>query len=215
MADILKKIKDWDFTNKDSNVTINLDYVELAEIGDVVDRKIWFVGEVDENIINSVVYNIMRYNTLDKGIPVEKRKPILLYISSPGGDITSGLALVSAIETSKTPVYTISLGDACSMGLIISIVGHKRFSMPNAVYLMHDGSTGIIDSMGKARDRIEFDAKDLAERMKSIILNHTSLTKKQYDEKYRQEWYFFPETAKKYGFTDYIIGEDCELDDIV
>ena len=215
MADILQKIKNWDFSSKDSNVTLNLDYTELAEIGDVVDRKIWFTDEVDENVINTVVYSILRYNAMDKGIPVEKRKPIILYISSPGGDVSSGLGVVSAIETSKTPVYTVACADACSMGLILSIVGHKRYAMPNAVYLMHDGSTGVIDSVSKARDRIEFDGKELAERMKSIILKHTKLTKKQYDDKYRQEWYFLPETAKKYGFTDYIIGEDCDLDEII
>lgn len=214
-TDILKKVKDWDFTNDDSSITLNLDYIELAEIADTVDRKLWFVGEVTDEVIGSIVYNILRYNAIDKDIPIEKRKPILLYISSVGGDVTVGLGLISAIETSLTPVYTVTLADACSMGLAIAIAGKKRYSMPNTVYLMHDGSTGVIDSMGKARDRLEFDSKDLAERMKSIILNHTNLTKKQYDEKYRKEWYFFPDTAKKYGFTDYIIGEDCDINEIV
>ena len=215
MADILQKIKDWDLTSKDSSITMNLDYTELNEISDFVDRKMWFIGEVDENIIGSMVYNILRYNALDKDIPVEQRKPIILYLSSPGGEVMNGLGLVSAIQTSKTPVYTVVLAEACSMGLVISIAGHRRYAMPNAVYLMHDGSTGVVDSVSKARDRIEFDGKELADRMKNIILSNTKLTKKQYEEKYRQEWYFLPDTAKKYGFTDYIIGEDCELDKIL
>ena len=215
MADILQKIKDWDLTSKDSSITMNLDYTELNEISDVVERKMWFIGEVDENIIGSMVYNILRYNALDKDIPVEQRKPIILYLSSPGGEVMNGLGLVSAIQTSKTPVYTVVLAEACSMGLVISIAGHKRYCMPNAVYLMHDGSTGVIDSSAKARDRISFDCGDLADRLKKIILEKTKLTKKQYDDKYRQEWYFLPDTAKKYGFTDYIIGEDCEIDEIL
>lgn len=215
MADILQKIKNWDFTSKDSSVTMNLDYTELSEISDVVDRKLWFVSDVDESVIGTIVYNILRYNALDKGIPAEKRKPIYLYISSPGGEVMTGLGLVSAIQTSITPVYTVVIAEACSMGLVLSIVGHKRYCMPNAVYLMHDGSTGVIDSSAKARDRISFDCGDLAERLKKIILENTNLTKKQYDDKYRQEWYFLPETAKKYGFTDYIIGEDCEIGEIL
>ena len=63
------------------------------------------------------------------------------------------------------------------MGLVISIAGHKRYCMPNAVFLMHDGSTGVIDSSAKARDRISFDCGDLADRLKKIILEKTNLTK--------------------------------------
>ena len=119
MTDILQKIKNWEFTSKDSNVTLNLDYTEIAEIGDVCDRKIWFTDEVDENIINSVVYNILRYNTMDKDIPVEKRKPIIMYISSIGGDTVNGMAVVSAIQMSKTPIYTVNVGQCCSIAFVI------------------------------------------------------------------------------------------------
>lgn len=215
MADILKKIKDWDFTNKDSSVTINLDYCELAEISDVVDRKIWFTGEVNEDIINTVVYNIIRYNTIDKGTPTEKRKPIYLYISSPGGSVYDGLSLCSAIDTSITPVYTINIGECCSMGLIIYLVGNKRYTMPNSIFLMHDGSAYGYDSSAKLKDRVDFDSGTLADHIRDIILNHTSLTKKQYDERYRKEWYFMADESKKYGFTDYIIGKDCNIDEIL
>lgn len=215
MTDILQKIKDWDFTDKEASVSMNIDYTELSGVDDILNRRIWFIDQVDDMAIDSVVYSILRYNAMDKGIPVEERKPIILYISSPGGDVTSGLGIVSAIQTSKTPVYTVALADAASMGLILAISGHKRFCMPNTVYLMHDGSTGVIDSSGKALDRISFDCGELADRLKSIILNKTKLTKKQYDEKYRKEWYFLPDTAKKYGFVDYIVGEDCDIDEII
>lgn len=215
MADILQKIKDWDFTSKDSSVTMNLDYTELNEISDIVDRKMWFIGEVDENIIGSMVYNILRYNAMDKDIPLEKRKPILFYLSSPGGSVYDGLSLCSAIQTSKTPVYCVNIGECCSMGLMIHIVGHKRYTLPNSIFLMHEGYSGAADASSKAKDRIDFDCGVLADRMKKIILDHTKLTKKQYDEKYRKEWYFLPDEAKKYGFTDFIIGEDCDLDEIL
>lgn len=215
MADILQKIKNWDFTSKDSSITMNLDYADLGEINDIIDRKLWFVDEVDEGIIGTIVYSILRYNAEDKGIPTEKRKPIYLYISSPGGSVYDGLGLCSAIQTSKTPIYTINLSECCSMGLAIFICGTKRYTMPNSVFLMHEGYVSAADVSTKAKDRIDFDAGTLSEHMKDIILNHTKLTKKMYNEKYRQEWYFLPETAKKYGFTDYIIGEDCELDEIL
>ena len=213
--DILKKIKDWDFTNKDSSITLNLDYTELSVISDIVDRKIWFVGEVDESIIETVVYNILRYNSLDKGKPIEERQPIILYISSPEGSVYDGLALCSAIQTSITPVYTVNVGECCSMGLIIYLSGQKRYCMPNSIFLMHEGYVGAADVSTKAKDRIDFDAGTLAEHLKKLILSKTKLTKKQHEEKYRQEWYFLPDTAVKYGFADYIIGKDCELEDIL
>lgn len=216
MTDILQKIKNWDFTSKDSSITLNLDYVELAEISDVVDRKLWFVGEVTEEIIETIVYNILRYNTQDKDIPVEKRKPILLYISSPGGSVYDGLSLVSAIQTSITPVYTINLGQACSMGSIIFLVGHKRYCMPNSIFLIHEGEEGIWgDSSSKVAETINFHSRSLAKMIEEIILSKTNITKKQYKDKYKTEWYFLSEEAKKLGVVDYIIGKDCDLNSII
>ena len=87
--------------------------------------------------------------------------------------------------------------------------------MPNSIFLMHEGYVGAADVSTKAKDRIDFDAGTLAEHLKKLILSKTKLTKKQHEEKYRQEWYFLPDTAVKYGFADYIIGKDCELEDIL
>ena len=215
MADILQKIKDWDFTSKDSSVTINLDYSELAEVSDIVDRKLWLTDEIEGYTANNLIYSILRYNVQDKNVKIENRKPIMLYINSVGGSTIDGLGLISAIKTSKTPIYTIVLGNAASMALIVSIVGHKRYCMPNAVYLMHEGFTGDVDSTSKMRERTLFITGTMEDRIKEIILSHTTLTKKMYGEKYKEEWYFFPEIAKKYGFTDYIIGQDCDIDEII
>ena len=215
MSDILKKIKDWDFTSKDSSISLNLNYIEIAEISDIVDRKLWYIGEIDDSVIETIIYNILRYNSIDKNIPIEKRKPIILYLNSVGGDTNSGLALLSAIKTSITPVYTVTIGKAESMALIVAISGHKRYSMPYTVYLMHDGLVGGVDNTSRMRDRMTFETDDLEKKIKDIILEHTNLTKKQYDDKYRHEWYFLPEEAKKYGFTDYIIGEDCDINEII
>lgn len=215
MADILQKIKDWDLTNKDSSITMNLDYTELTEISDVVDRKLWFIGEVDENIIGTMVYNILRYNAMDKDIPVEKRKPIVLFLSSIGGETVAGMSLVSAILTSKTPVYTVNLSQCCSIALVMYLVGHKRYSMPNSVFLMHEGVSGAYESTSKAKQTIYFYASQYEEVIKTLTIDKTLLTKKEYEKKYKDEWYFLPDEAKKYGFTDYIIGEDCEIDEIL
>ena len=215
MADILKKIKDWNFTNKDSSITLNLDYTELSDISDIVDRKIWLTDGFEDYTVNSVIYSILSYNAQDKGIPIEKRKPIILYMSCVGGNSYNALGLISAIETSITPVYTVVTSYALSNALVTAIMGVKRYCFPNTIYLMHDGSIAAIDSTNKVRDLISFETGAMEDRYKNIILNHTTLTKKQYEDKYRQEWYFFPEEAKKYGFVDYIIGQDCDIDEVL
>lgn len=215
MADILQKIKNWDFTSKDSSITMNLDYTELAEISDIVDRNLWYVGEVDDTIVGTIAYSILRYNAKDKDIPIEKRKPIILHIGSVGGDTVAGMSLVSAIQTSKTPVYTVNMSQCSSIALVIFLSGHKRYTMPNSVFLMHEGWNGSYDSTSKAKQTIYFFASQYEEVIKDLTIEKTLLTKKEYDKRYRDEWYFLPDEAKKYGFVDYIIGQDCELDEIL
>ena len=150
----------------------------------------------------------------DKDIEPSERKPILLYITSNGGEVDSGFELIDVISNSKTPVYTINLGYQYSMGFLIGLAGHKRFATRNAKFLMHDGSNFIYNSGTKAQDQMEFN-KRVEERIKKYILSRSYLTSEEYDSKLRVEWYLFAEEAKDKGFVDSIIGEDCDMDDII
>ena len=88
------------------------------DLADVEDRRLYLNSEVDEKVIDSLAYMIMEFNRKDEGLPVEKRKPIRLYINSPGGSVYDGFGLCSAIKTSTTPVYTINQALCASMGFI-------------------------------------------------------------------------------------------------
>lgn len=123
--------------------------------------------------------------------------------------------MIDAIRLSKTPVYTVNLALAASMGFLIFIAGHKRYSMPHAEFLMHDGSTMGYDSTAKMRDRMEFETVELEQETRRYIMSRTKIDEALYNEKYRVEWYFLPEKAKEIGATDYILGQDCELDEII
>ena len=181
---------------------------------DLKQRKLFLKCDIDQCSVSDIVKHIMQYNKEDQGIPVEERKPILLYVVSNGGVVDAGFELIDVIECSKTPVYTINTGYQYSMGLLIGLAGHKRFATKNAKYLMHDGSNFIFNSGAKAQDQMEFNRK-VEERIKQYILDHTKLTSEEYDSKLRVEWYFFADMAKEKGFTDYIIGEDCDIDAII
>lgn len=196
--------------------TYNLCLEDKYTKEDLEERRLYINSEIDETVIDSIVYHIFRYNREDKGKTESERTPIILYINSPGGAIYDGYGLISAIECSITPVYTVNQGMAASMAFLIFLAGKRRFSMKNSVFLMHDGSTGIMfESTSKMRDRMEFETGQIEEHTKNYVLNHTKINEHFYDEKYRVEWYMLPEEAKSYGICDYIVGVDCDIDEII
>ena len=177
-------------------------------------RKFFLDDDITQLSINEIVKHILQMNAEDKGVAPEERKPILLYIVSPGGSVDDGFELIDVIKNSKTPVYTINLGYQYSMGFLIGIAGHKRFAVKNAKYLMHDGSHFIYNSSAKVHDQMMFQGK-VEDRVRDYVLENSKLSKEEYDSKLRVEWYMFADEAKEKGFVDYIVGEDCDIDEIV
>ena len=187
---------------------------DVFYLKDLKQRKLFLKCDIDQCSVSDIVKHIMQYNAEDRGKPTEERQPIFLYVVSNGGVVDAGFELIDVIECSKTPVYTINTGYQYSMGLLIGLAGHKRFATKNAKYLMHDGSNFVWNSGAKAQDQMEFNL-EVERRIKQYILGHTNLSEEKYKEQFRKEWYFFADEAKKMGFTDYIIGEDCDIDAII
>lgn len=187
---------------------------EVFYVKDLQQRKLFLNMNIDQFTIGDIVRHIMQYNTEDKGIAPEERKPILLYLTSNGGSVDAGFELIDVIKSSKTPVYTINLGYQYSMGFLIGLAGHKRFATPNAKFLMHDGSNFVWDSGAKVQDRMEFQKK-VEERIKNYVLQNSHISSEEYDSKFRVEWYMFADEAKEKGFVDYIIGSDCDINEII
>lgn len=193
----------------------NYCYEDKFQIEDLEQRHLYINSGIDESAIDSIVYHILRYNRLDKGIPKEERVPIILYLNSPGGNVTDGFGVIDAIIQSQTPVYTVNLAMCYSMGFLIFLAGEKRFGMPNSTYLCHDGSSFAYDSMSKLKDRMEFETGQMEQHTKDYILSRTKIDERVYDEKYRTEWYMYSEEAQKYDIVTHIVGKDCSFDDIL
>ena len=198
-----------------NNYTYNLSYSDYFEQVDDDDRHLYINADIDSDTIDTIVYAIMRYNKLDKDIPIEDRKPILIYINSYGGYVTDGYGVISAILASKTPVYTINQANCASMALLIFIAGHKRYAMRYSEFLLHDGSTFSVGTSSKVEDRMNFLNTQIKAMTKNYITNRTNISEEVYDKRYKDEWYFLPHEAKELGVVDYIVGEDCEMDDII
>ncbi len=187
---------------------------DFFHLQDLKQRKIYINGEIEPFVVEEVVRHILQFNREDVGVPYEERSPILLYLVSVGGDVDSGFELIDVISNSKTPVYTVNLGYQYSMGFLIGLAGQKRYAMPNAKFLMHDGDNFIHTSGAKAQDQMRFQGK-VEERIRAYVLEHTKISEQEFDNNIRVEWYMFADEAKKYGVTDYIIGLDCTIEEIV
>lgn len=187
---------------------------DVFYLQDLKQRKLFLTDEISQYTVGDIVKHILQFNHEDRGCPAEDRKPILLYIASNGGEVDPGFELIDAIMCSKTPVYTINLGYQYSMGFLIGLAGHKRYAFSHSKYLMHDGSNFVFNSGAKAQDQMEFNRK-VEERVKQYILLRSKLTSEEYDSKLRVEWYLFGNEAKEKGFVDYIVGVDCDIDDVV
>lgn len=159
---------------------------DIFYLKDLKQRKLFIAANISQETVEDAVRHIMQFNREDADIPAEERKPIILYVSSNGGDVDAGFELIDVIMNSKTPVYTINLGYQYSMGFLIGLAGHKRYAMPNAKFLLHDGSNFVFDSGAKAQDRMEFNKK-MESRIKDYILSRSKLTTEEYDSKYRIE----------------------------
>ncbi len=187
---------------------------EVFYLKDLKQRKMFLTEDICQETVEDAVRHIMQFNREDIEIPPEERKPILFYLNSNGGDVDAGFMLIDIILASKTPVYTINLGYQYSMGFLIGLAGHKRYATINAKFLHHDGTNVVVNSSTKVKDQMKFQDKVEA-RIKDYVLSRTHITSAEYDKRLRQEWYLFATDAKKYGMVDYIVGEDCSIDEIV
>ena len=193
---------------------INYDLEDTFQLEDLKQRKLYINFEIDETLLNEITYHILRFNTEDKGKEVSERQPILLYCVSNGGSLVDGFGLIDVILNSKTPVYTINLAYQYSMGFLIGLAGSKRYATKNATYLLHDGTNFMYNSMAKIKDAAKFQEKQ-EQKIREYILSRSKLTLEEYDQKYRVEWYMYASEAKEKGFPDFIIGEDCSIDEII
>jgi ATP-dependent Clp protease protease subunit len=165
------------------------------------ERIIFLAGQVTDMNANVVIAQMLYLASKDP------KRDIKLYINSPGGSVTAGLAIYDTMQFLKCPVSTICIGLTASMAAVILASGTKgkRFALPNAEILLHQVAGGM---QGQATD-IEITAKQIVhmkEKLNKIISSHTgqSLTKVGKDTD--RDFYLTAEEAKKYGLIDEVIG---------
>ena len=163
--------------------------------------RIIFIGQViDDNLANSVIAQMLFLEVQDSS------KDISLYINSPGGLVTSGLAIYDTIQYIKPDVSTICMGQAASAAALLLCAGArgKRYSLPNANILIHQPMGG---ARGQASD-VGIQARQILkvkDRLNDIFVKHTGQTKEKIERDTDRDFYMTAEEAKKYGIIDSVI----------
>jgi ATP-dependent Clp protease protease subunit len=160
-------------------------------------ERIIFLGQaVDDDIANKITAQLLL-------LAAEPDKDIFLYINSPGGSVTAGMAIYDTMQFIKNDVVTIAMGMAASMGQFLLTAGTpgKRFALPNTRILMHQPSAGL---GGSATD-IKIQAEQLLHtkrRMAELIAQHSGQTFEQITKDSDRDRWFSAEEAQEYGLLD-------------
>lgn len=165
------------------------------------ERIVFLSGVINDPLANTVIAQLLFLESQDP------KKDIQLYINSPGGSVSSALAIYDTIQYIKPAVSTICMGLAASGGALLLAAGAKgkRYSLPNAEIMIHQVMAGGIE--GQAVD-IEISARNvmrLKSKLSQILAHHTGKSLSQVDKDTDRNYHMDPEEAKKYGIIDEVI----------
>jgi len=161
-------------------------------------ERIIFLGEpIEDHVANLVIAQLLFLESEDQ------EKDIMLYINSPGGIVTSGLAIYDTMQYLKAPVSTICIGQAASMGAVLLAAGTKgkRYALPNSRIMLHQGSGGF---RGNTPD-VEIQVKEmlhLTDRLMRILAEHTGQEFEKVKKDADRDYFMSAEEAKAYGVID-------------
>lgn len=165
------------------------------------DRIIFLGGPISDAVANTIIAQLLFLDGQDS------KKDISLYINSPGGSVTGGLAIYDTMQHVKSDVTTICVGVAASMGATLLAAGEKgkRLALPNAEILIHQVMGG---AEGQAVE-VEISARHIVkikDRLNHILSRHTGQPFKKVEKDTDRDFYMTADEAKKYGIIDKVIS---------
>lgn len=171
------------------------------------DRIVFMVGEIEDHMVNVIIAQILY---LESENP---EKEINLYINSPGGSVSSAMAVYDTIQYVKPHVRTLCLGQAASAGALLLAAGTpgKRFSLPNASIMIHQVLGGY---RGQGTD-IQIHARHtqlVSDRLNSILSKHTGQSPEQIEKDTNRDNFLTPEQARDYGLIDTVLTNRQDLE---
>lgn len=195
--DLLNSLKD--------NKSEVKNYEDVISLNETWHRHL-FLGEIDDSVGEAIESLIRFWNQIDdeNKATADERKPIYIFINSPGGELSATFTMIDAITMSKTPVYTVNIGCAYSGGFLTFLAGHKRIAYPNSTFLFHEGSVSEVGGdAGKFQNFSAF-YKDRLDAMKEFVLAKTNMTEDFYESIKRDDFWMTATQAIEYGVADEI-----------
>jgi len=197
------------FSQNQNNMVLVPTVIEKSSIGERVydiysrllkERIVFLGGPIDDPLANTIIAQLLFLEHQDP------KKDILLYINSPGGSVTSTLAIYDTMQYVKCDVSSLCLGMAASGAAVILAAGKKgkRFVLPNAEILLHQ----VMGEAGGQATEIEIAAKQILrvkEQLNKILSKHTNQPIAKIAKETDRDFWLTPEEAKKYGIVDEII----------
>ena len=173
----------------------------------LMDRIIFLGSELNDDVANIIIAQLLFLEADAPG------KEIQLYINSPGGDVSGGLAIYDTMQHLTSPVATICMGMAASMGCFLLATGRKgkRSALPHARIMMHQPSGGA--ARGTAAD-IEIVAKEILymrSKMFELLGKHTGQPLERIEREFDRDRYMSAEEARRYGIIDKVVEPDVRL----
>ncbi len=164
------------------------------------DRIIFLVGPITDSVANSTIAQMLFLASKDP------KKDIQLYINTPGGSVTAGMAIYDTMQYVKPDISTVCIGLAASMGATLLAAGKKgkRFALPNSQVLLHQVAGGVT---GEAVE-IEITAKQIIkikEKLNKILEKHTGQPLEKIERDTDRDFYLSADEAKEYGLIDQVI----------
>jgi ATP-dependent Clp protease protease subunit len=174
----------------------------------LLDRIIFLGTQVTDQVANAIIAQLLFLESQDP------EKDIFLYVNSPGGSVTAGLAIFDTMQYIRPKVSTLVVGQAASMGSLLLTAGEPgmRFSLPNSRIMVHQPSGGY---QGQATD-IMIHAEEtlkLKKRLNDIYVKHTGQTLKKVEAALERDNFMSAEDAKKWGLIDEIVTNRAMADE--
>ena len=171
------------------------------------DRIVFLVGPVEDQMANSICMQLL---FLESQNP---KKDISIYINSPGGVVTAGMAIYDTMQFIRCPISTVCIGQAASMGSLLLQAGDKgmRYALPNARIMVHQPSGGF---SGQASD-IERHAEDIIKmkrRLNEVYVKHTGQPYEMIEKTLDRDYFMDAEQAKSFGLIDRVLASRDEVE---
>lgn len=179
---------------------------ELVNYWRLAENRIFYIDfAIDESILE-IQKAIININIIDREISVENRKPIKIFINTPGGLLVESMSLATVIAMSKTPVITVNIGESYSGGAILLLAGHKRYALPYSKALLHTGS-GAVGGTFEQTEQAQKNYKKQVAEMGEFILKRSGMDEKLYKKNKSKDWYLDAQEQINTGIVHEIVTD--------